>query len=51
METIPFEKKHGMRLQINSKEKLKKIVEEEQDGTKDSGTFFLQGVVFFLFLN
>ena len=51
METLPIEKKHGMCLQINRKEKFKKKeIGEEQDGTKDGGTFFfLQGVVFFYF--
>ena len=43
METLPLEKKHGMCLQIYSKEKLKKKIGEEQDGTKDSGTFFFRG--------
>ena len=47
METLPIEKKHGMCLQINGKEKLKKKIGEKQDGkvTKDSGTFFWRGVI------
>ena len=55
-ETLPIEKKYGMCLQINRKEKLKKYIKkrkktgEEQGGTKDSGTvFFLQGGSFFIF--
>ena len=53
MEPLPIKKKHGTCLKVDRKEKLKKKkteIGEEQDGTKDSGTFFLQGVVF-LFLN
>ena len=48
METLPIEKKHGMSLQvIEKKSKKKKEIGEEQDGTKDSGTFFFcRGVVF-----
>ena len=51
METLPIEKKHGMCLQINRKGKLKKKkkIREEKDGTKDSGTFFLQRGSFFIF--
>ena len=45
-----MEKEHGMCLQIYSKEKFKKKIGEEQDGTKDSGTFFfLGGGSFFVF--
>ena len=40
METLPMEKEHGMCLQIYSKGKFKKKIGEEQDGTKDRGTFF-----------
>ena len=51
MITHPIEKKHGMCLQINSKEKLKeKKIGGKQTGTKDSGTFFFffcRGVVFY----
>ena len=50
METLPIEKKHGMSLQvIEKKSKKKKEIGEEQDGTKDSGTLFLQGGSFFIF--
>ena len=51
METLPIEKKHGMCLQINRKGKLKKKkkIREEKDGTKDSGTYFLQRGSFFIF--
>ena len=48
METLPIEKKHGMCLQI-MEQKIKKKIGEEQDGTKDSGTLFLQGGSFFIF--
>ena len=40
METLRMEKEHGMCLQIYSKKSLKKKIGEEQDGIKDSGTFF-----------
>ena len=42
MDTLPIEKKHGTCLQIYRKVKLKKKKEigEEQDGTKDSISFF-----------
>ena len=44
MEPLPIKKKHGMCLKVDRKEKLKKKkkteIGEEQDGTKDSGTFF-----------
>ena len=54
METLPIEKKHGTCLQINRKvkfkKKKKKEIGEEQDGTKDSSTFFFcGGVSFFIF--
>ena len=49
MEPLPIKKKHGMCLKVDRKEKFKKKEEkkteigEEQDGTKDSGTFFFAG--------
>ena len=49
LETLPIEKKHGMCLKINSKERFKKYIGEEQDGTKDSGTIFFAGGSFFIF--
>ena len=51
MEPLPIKKKHGMCLKVDRKEKLKKKTEigEEQDGTKDSGTFFFAGGSFFYF--
>ena len=54
MEPLPIKKKHGMCLKVDRKEKLKKKkteIGEEQDGTKDSGTFFFCRGEFFLFLN
>ena len=52
MEPLPIKKKHGMCLKVDRKEKLKKKkkeIGEEQDGTKDSGTFFFAGGSFFIF--
>ena len=36
-------------IEKKSKKKKKKEIGEEQDGTKNSGTFFLQGGSFFNF--
>ena len=54
MEPLPIKKKHGMCLKVDRKEKFKKKTKqnkigEEQDGTKDSGTFFFAGGSFFIF--
>ena len=53
MEPLPIKKKHGMCLKVDRKEKLEKKkkteIGEEQDGTKDSGTFFFAGGSFFIF--
>ena len=51
MEPLPIKKKHGMCFKVDREEKLKKKkkeIGEEQDGIKDSGTFFFcRGVVFY----
>ena len=49
MENLSNEKKHGVCLQINRKEKEKKRNRKgQQDDTKDRGTFFFgRGVVFY----
>ena len=53
MEPLPIKKKHVMCLKVDRKEKLKKKkkteIGEEQDGTKDRGTFFFAGGSFFYF--
>ena len=54
MEPLPIKKKHGICLKVDRKENLKKNkikteIGEEQDGTKDSGTFFFAGGSFFIF--